>query len=131
MAISDEKYIAFTTFRRSGEPVSTPTWVVPVSDGRVGFWTAMGSGKTKRLKNDPRVTLQASDVRGRTKEGSAVVTGTAELVQSGRLFDEVHASVRRKYGVMTKVTKVLATLGPMRRNKLTYADTVVLVRLDA
>lgn len=131
MAISDEKYIAFTTFRRSGEAVSTPTWVVPVSDGRVGFWTAMGSGKTKRLKNDPRVTLQASDVRGRPKEGFPVVSGTAELVQSGRLFDEVHAKVHEKYGLMTKVTKTLASLGPMRRKKLTYADSVVLVRLDA
>ena len=130
MAISDEKYIAFTTFRRSGEAVSTPTWVVPVSDGRVGFWTAMGSGKTKRLKNDPRVTLQASDVRGRPKEGSPVVSGTAELVQSGRLFDEVKAQVREKYGVMTTVSKVLGAL-PMRRKNLTYADTVVLVRLDA
>jgi PPOX class probable F420-dependent enzyme len=130
MTISDEKYMAFTTFRRSGEAVSTPTWVVPVSDGRVGFWTAMGSGKTKRLKNDPRVTLQASDVRGRPKEGFPVVTGTAELVQSGRLFDEVHAKIREKYGVMTKISKVLGAL-PMRRKKLTYADTVVLVRLDA
>ena len=27
-------------------------------------------------------------------------------------------------------TKLLATLGPMRRNKLTYADTVVLVNLS-
>jgi uncharacterized protein len=130
MTISDEKYMAFTTFRRSGEAVSTPTWVVPVSDGRVGFWTAMGSGKTKRLKNDPRVTLQASDVRGRPKEGFPVVTGTAELVQSGRLFDEVHAKIREKYGVMTKISKALGAL-PMRRKKLTYADTVVLVRLDA
>jgi PPOX class probable F420-dependent enzyme len=130
MAISDEKYIAFTTFRRSGEAVSTPTWVVPVSDGRVGFWTAMGSGKTKRLKNDPRVTLQPSDVRGRPKEGAPVVSGTAELVQSGRLFDEVHARVREKYGVMTTVSKVLGAL-PMRRKHLSYADTVVLVRLDA
>ena len=110
MAISDEKYIAFTTFRRCGEPVSTPTWVVPVSDGRVGFWTAMGTGKTKRLKNDPRVTLQASDVRGRPKPGSPVVAGTAELVQSGRLFDEVQAQVREKYGVMTTVSRALGAL---------------------
>lgn len=131
MPISDEKYIAFTTFRRSGEPVSTPTWIVPVSDGRVGFWTAMGTGKTKRLGHDPRVTLQASDVRGRVEAGSPVVTGTAELVQSGRLFDEVQAKVREKYGLMTKVTKVLAGLGPLRRQGLTYADSVVLVRLDA
>jgi uncharacterized protein len=130
MAVSDEKYIAFTTFRRSGVPVSTPTWVVPVSDGRVGFWTAMGSGKTKRLRHDPRVTVQGSDVRGRPKPGSPVVAGTAEMVQSGRLFDEVQAKVRAKYGVMTTISRALGSLA-MRRKGLTYADTVVLIRLDA
>ena len=130
MTIGDEKYMAFTTFRRSGEAVSTPTWVVPVSDGRIGFWTAMGTGKTKRLRHDPRVTVQPCDVRGRPREGSPVVAGTAEMVQSGRLFDEVHAKVRAKYGLMTKVSKALGAL-PMRRRNLTYADTVVLVRLDA
>ena len=130
MALADEKYISFTTFRKSGQPVSTPVWVVPVSDGRIGFWTAMGNGKTKRLKNNPQVTVQPSDARGRVKEGTAVHSGTAEMVQSGRLFDEVHARVREKYGFMTKLTKVLAKVGGMNRKGLTYADTVVLVRLD-
>jgi uncharacterized protein len=130
MALADEKYISFTTFRKSGQPVSTPVWVVPVSDGRIGFWTAMGNGKTKRLKNNPQVTVQPSDVRGRVKEGTPVQSGTAEMVQSGRLFDEVQAKVREKYGFMTKLTKVLGKLGGMKRKGLTYADTVVLVRLD-
>jgi uncharacterized protein len=130
MTLADEKYISFTTFRKSGQPVSTPVWVVPVSDGRIGFWTAMGNGKTKRLRNDPRVTVQPSDARGRVKEGTPVHSGTAEMVQSGRLFDEVQARVREKYGVMTKLTRVLGRLGGMNRKGLTYADTVVLVRLD-
>jgi PPOX class probable F420-dependent enzyme len=129
MALADEKYISFTTFRKSGQPVSTPVWVVPVSDGRIGFWTAMGTGKTKRLKNNPQVTVQPSDARGRVKEGTPVQSGTAELVQSGRLFDEVQARVREKYGFMTKLTKVLSKVGGMNRKGLTYADTVVLVRL--
>jgi PPOX class probable F420-dependent enzyme len=130
MALADEKYISFTTFRKSGQPVSTPVWLVPVSDGRIGFWTAMGTGKTKRLKNNPQVTVQPSDARGRVKEGTPVQSGTAELVQSGRLFDEVQARVREKYGFMTKLTKVLSKVGGMNRKGLTYADTVVLVRLD-
>jgi hypothetical protein len=52
------------------------------------------------------------------------------MVQSGRLFDEVHGRVREKYGFMTKLTKLIATIGPLRRQGLAYADTVVLVRLD-
>ncbi|MGZ4466775.1 MAG: PPOX class F420-dependent oxidoreductase [Nocardioides sp.] len=130
MALTDEKYMAFTTHRRSGEPVTTPVWLVPVSDGRIGFWTAMGSGKTKRLKNDPRVEVQPSDVRGRVKPGTTPVPGTAEMVQSGPLFDEVHAAVKNKYGVMTSITKVMGRLMGQRRSGQSYADTVVLVRLD-
>lgn len=129
MGIADEKYMSFTTYRRSGDPVSTPVWVVPLMDGRVGFWTSMGSGKTKRLTRDPRVVLQGSDARGRVKDGTSPVDGTAELVQSGAAFDEVQAKIAHKYGFMTKVTKVLGKLGPQGRKGLTYGDTVVLIAL--
>jgi len=124
------KYMTFTTYRRTGEPVSSPVWVVPVSDGRVGFWTAMGTGKTKRLTHTPRVRVQPSDARGRVAPGSEALDGTAEMVRSGGFFDEVHARVREKYGVMTTVTRLLARVGPQGRKGLAYADTVVLVRLD-
>jgi len=129
VAIADEQFISFTTYRRSGEAVSTPVWVVPVSDGRIGFWTAMGTGKTKRLTHTPRVLVQPSDRRGKVTAGTVAVEGTAEMVRSGVLFDEVQGRVRAKYGFMTKVTKMLAKLGPQGRQGLTYADTVVLVRL--
>jgi PPOX class probable F420-dependent enzyme len=122
-------YMALTTYRRSGEPVTTPVWVVPVDDGRVGFWTAMGSGKTRRLAHTARVVVQPSDARGRPTVGSTPLEGTAEVVRSGARFEEVHATVREKYGVLTTVTRVLASLGPMRRKGLAYADAVVLVDL--
>lgn len=129
MGIAEQKYVSFTTYRMSGETVSTPTWVVGLADGRVGFWTSMGTGKTKRLRSDPRVILQGSDGRGRVKAGSSPAEGTAEMVQSGAAFDEVRAKIRDKYGFMTKVTKVLGKLGPQGRKGLTYGDTVVLIRL--
>lgn len=127
--LASGRFMAFTTYRRDGEAVTCPVWVVPASDGRVGFWTAMGSGKTKRLAHTARVIVQPSDARGRVVPGSTPLEGTAELVRSGGFFHEVHAKVREKYGVMTTVTRVLASLGPMRRKGLTYADTVVLVRV--
>ena len=128
--LADEKFIAFTTYRKTGEAVTTPVWLVPVSDGRIGFWTAMGTGKTKRIKNNPAVTVQPSSYNGKVKAGTTPVAGTAELVQSGPLFDEVQAAVRKKYGFQTHLTRVLATLVMLRKKGLTYADTVVLVRLD-
>jgi PPOX class probable F420-dependent enzyme len=130
MGIAEEKYIAFTTFRKTGEPVTSPVWVNPVSDGRIGFWTAMGTGKTKRLKNNPRVAVQPSDARGRVKAGTDAVEGTAELVQSGPLFDEVQRSGREKYGFMVSLSRNLGRLFGQRKAGQEYGDTVVLVRLD-
>ena len=56
--------------------MSSPVWVVPLEDGRVGFWTAMGSGKTKRLAHTPRVVVQHSDARGRVTAGSIPLEGS-------------------------------------------------------
>jgi uncharacterized protein len=53
MAISDEKYVCTTTYRKSGAAVSTPTWIVDLDGGRIGFWTSSKSGKFKRLHNSP------------------------------------------------------------------------------
>jgi len=131
MSIVDEKCMAFTTYRKNGEAVTTPVWVTQVSDGRLGFWTAMGSGKTKRLKNNPAVAVQPCSYTGKIKAGTAPVSGTAEMVPSGPFFDEVHKKVHEKYGFMTYLTRTMATLFVMRKAGLKYADTVVLVRLDA
>lgn len=126
--LAAEKYLAFTTFRRDGTPVSTPVWVVALDDGRVGFWTSSQSGKAKRLAHTPRVTLQPSDVRGRVTEGTAVVEATAELVGAGATYDEVVAKVRAKYGFMTKVTKFLNSLGHIGKD-FPYGDRAVLITL--
>ena len=85
MSLSDEKYLALTTFRRSGEGVVTPVWVAPLSDGRIGFWTADGSGKTKRMRHTSRVTVQASDGAGRTdtQDLSVTVAAAPQRIVSG------------------------------------------------
>jgi len=128
--ISSEKYIALTTYRKNGEGVVTPVWVNPVSDGRIGFWTSMGSGKTKRMKNNAQVTVQASDARGRVKKGSTPLTGTAEMIQGGPLFDEVQTKGKKKYGVMVNISRAMGQLFGQRKAGQSYADTVVLIRID-
>jgi hypothetical protein len=62
MAISDEKYVATTTFRKSGTPVPTPTWIIALDGGRVGFWTSSRSGKYKRLRAKYGVMVPMSKV---------------------------------------------------------------------
>jgi PPOX class probable F420-dependent enzyme len=128
--LAQEKCMALTTFRKSGEAVTTPVWVTAVSDGRVGFWTSLGTGKSKRITNNPAVTVQSCSFSGKLKPGTSPVGGTAELVQSGPLFDEVHKKVRGKYGFQSYLTQFVAGTFVLRRKGMKYADTVVLVRLD-
>ncbi len=129
MALADEKYMLFTTFRRDGTPVSTPVWVVRLGDSEVGFWTSSGSGKAKRLAHTERVTVQPCDARGRVKQGSAATDGTARLV-SGTELEQISERVRAKYGAMTKMTKVLGTIGGIvKRNRIPYGDRGVIITL--
>lgn len=125
--LGSEEFIAFTTFRRNGAPVSTPVWVVPLSDGRrIGFYTTMGTGKTRRLAHTSRVTVQPSGRRGTPKEGSTPVEAVAEMVQGDPDFDEVQRAVREKYGWQTKFFRLVGRLA-QRKKQMTYGDTVVLV----
>ena len=130
MTISSEKYVASTTYRKSGAAVTTPTWVVALDGGRVGFWTSSASGKYRRLRNDPRISLQPSDARGRVRAGSRPADGTAELVTSGADFDAIQRSVRAKYGVMVPVARFFNSLGHLGKGKFPYGDVGVVVTLS-
>jgi uncharacterized protein len=129
MAISDEKYVSSTTYRKSGTPVSTATWIVDLDEGRIAFWTSSKSGKYKRLRNNPKITLQPSDGRGRVKPGSTPVEGTAELATSGPKFDAVQSKVRAKYGFMVPMSRFFNTLGHIGKS-FPYGDVAVVVTLD-
>jgi PPOX class probable F420-dependent enzyme len=122
-----EKYMLLTTFRRDGTPVATPVWVVGLEDEQVGFWTSSASGKAKRLAHTTRVTVTPCDGRGRVKDNAVVLEAMARIV-AGREFDTIRQRVLAKYGVMTKVTKLLRTIaGIVRRKRLPYGDIGVIV----
>jgi PPOX class probable F420-dependent enzyme len=129
MALKDEKFVSSTTYRKSGAAVATATWIVPLDDGRVGFWTSSASGKYKRLCSNPKITLQPSDGRGRIKAGTAAIDGTAELITSGPVFDSLQGKVREKYGFMVQMSRVFNTLGHLGKGPYPYGDVAVAVKL--
>lgn len=100
MAITDETYVLLTTFRKNGDGVPTPVWIVALPDGRCGFTTEVGSGKVKRIRNNPKVTLQPCDMRGKVREGSEIVHATAEVLV-GADAHVVRDAIRAKHKVMT------------------------------
>ena len=66
--VGDPSYIALETFRKSGEGVVTPVWVV-AEGGKLYVWTVGDSGKVKRIRNNSRVRIAVSDARGTPKSG--------------------------------------------------------------
>jgi uncharacterized protein len=127
VALSDEKYILLTTFRRDGTPVATPVWVVGLDGDRVGFWTSSGSGKAKRLAHTEYVTVTPCDARGRVKADAGVLDATARLV-AGSELEEIRQRIVTKYGVMTKFTKLRdAIVGVLRGKRIPYGDRGVVI----
>ncbi len=130
MTLSDEKYVLLTTFRKNGSAVPTPVWVIGLDDGRFGFWTSSGSGKAKRLSQPAKVTVQPCNGRGRPKAGSVVSDAMAQLASPDELA-EIQRKVKAKYGFMTKLTKLLNTIGGIvKRKRIGYGDAGVVITLN-
>lgn len=99
--LGDEKYVQLTTFRKNGKAVPTPVWIVRVGD-ELRVWSERDAGKVKRIRNNGTVELTACDMRGRTTHGETV-TGKAYVLDDAA-SDEIRAAIKRKYGLVGKIT---------------------------
>ncbi len=95
-----EKYVLLTTFRRDGRAVPTPLWVVPDGAGPA-FWTPVGTGKVKRIRNSGRVTVAPCDARGNVR-GEAIEA----QARIGDATDRrrVGEGIKRKYGLIGRLS---------------------------
>ncbi len=92
-AISGQKYISLTTFRKTGAGVPTPVWFGE-DDEKLFIMTRSDMGKTKRIRNNAQVRVAPCTIRGK-------VTGQ-EFAASARILpaeDRARArqSIDRKY----------------------------------
>jgi hypothetical protein len=101
---------------------SSPLRAIPSA-----FATSSKSGKAKRLAHTSRVTVQASDVRGRVKPGAPDHEATAQLT-TGAEYPIIKEKLKAKYGVMVKITKFLGVVGGIiKRKPMPYADLGVVI----
>ncbi|ARJ06421.1 hypothetical protein GCM10010988_16650 [Cnuibacter physcomitrellae] len=92
-----ERYVALTTYRRSGVAVTTPVWIVADGDDLLVV-TGAQTGKAKRIRHTPRVTLRGSTVRGRVNERMDSTEGHAEIVTDEAGMAAAERAFREKYG---------------------------------
>src|SRR5579864_9012112 len=91
--IHGQKYISLTTFRKSGVGVTTPVWFGE-EDGKLYVMTRGDMGKSKRIRNNPKVRIAPCTIRGKA-------TGPEFPATARFLSREDHARARqtinRKY----------------------------------
>ena len=96
--LASAKYISLTTFRKDGSAVATPVWLARDEDSLVVV-TDPGSGKVKRLRNNPSVLVSPCDMRGRVKPGAPSFPGTVTF-QDAAATQRTLEVIGRKYGLM-------------------------------
>lgn len=85
------KYIDLVTFRKTGVGVHTPVWFAE-EDGRLYIFTNPRAGKVKRIRNNPRVELAPSTMRGKAR--GPYVAARAHIAPDQNAGRE---AIRRKY----------------------------------
>lgn len=111
--LARSQYVLLTTFTKDGRPKPTPVWAAAEGD-RLLVITRETSWKVKRIRNTPRVTLAACDMRGNPK-GEAV-EGTAAVLDKSQT-PVVYDAIGRRYGLVGKAFNLFSKLrGGMQNN---------------
>ena len=97
-SLAASTYVALTTFRGDGSPVSTAVWVARDGDALVVI-TGPTSGKVRRIRANPAVTVAPCDIRGRVK-GEALA-GKA-VVQDAEGTARTRDRIVRRYGLLAR-----------------------------
>jgi PPOX class probable F420-dependent enzyme len=96
------KYAVLVTFRRNGEAVPSPVWYSIDERGRAYLKTRPDAGKVKRLRNDSRAVIAASDMRGRPL-GSAIRSAGRVLPSEDCAYAE--ETLAAAYGAGRKISE--------------------------
>ena len=97
-----EQCIALTTFRKTGQAVTTPVWFAQ-SLGTIYAGTRADAGKLKRLRRSRRVTLVPCTYSG--KVTGAVIAGNARILTEPQECTAASTALAKKYGFMLPLTR--------------------------
>ena len=113
------KYLSITSYRRDGSGVSTPVWFA-AEDERLLVMTDSKSGKVKRIRRNPYVTIAPCSGRGKPK--AKPMLAHAELLPASEV-ERAKRLIRRKYRFdllfVGPICAIQAPFHPERRHEVT------------
>ncbi|MGH3644457.1 MAG: PPOX class F420-dependent oxidoreductase [Mycobacterium sp.] len=104
--VAKARYILLTTFTKDGRPKPTAVWAAPDGD-RLLVHTQEDAWKVKRIRNTPRVTVAACDIRGRPK--GEPVEAVAKVLDKAEAAD-VQRAITKRYGLFGRLFDVYLKL---------------------
>ena len=115
-ALADERFVSLTTFRKSGEAVSTPVWIARDGDALI-VTTPDGTGKVKRLRNNSSVELRPCDRMGKVADDAPRVAGVAEIVDTDSARETQGHIFLSKYRLEYRIFMLIERLGKKGQKK--------------
>jgi uncharacterized protein len=116
---AQQKYLNLETYRNTGRPVATPVWFAE-AHGTFYIYSLAHAGKVKRIRQNPKVRIVPSDVRGRPK-GEWVDAQARILDEQGAARG--HQLLNQKYGWMKRIGDAVSRL--RRRQRVVMAIDIV------
>ena len=102
---SGHQYINLETYRKNGQPVTTPVWFT-IDDNKIFVVTRNKTGKIKRLQNNSKVRIVPSGIRGQPKgewlNGKAVFAAQEELDQALKRRNKKYGFKARLSGLFSR-----------------------------
>lgn len=113
-APSEPRYVALTTYRRDGRPVTTPVWAASL-EGKLYVITDGSTGKARRIRATGRVRFAPCSARGRVLGDWQ--DGVGQIVQDRERRDTAYAALRKKYGWQLSLATLISRLRGSHRDR--------------
>lgn len=116
---ASQNYLNLESYRKTGTPVTTPMWFTE-DNGTLYVYSLANAGKVKRIRNNAKVRVVPSDLRGKPK--GEWIEAKAQILDE-RGAELANKLLNKKYGWMKRIGDLFSRL--RKREKVVIAIEVV------
>lgn len=129
-SLSSAPYVNLTTFRKNSAAVPTPVWFALYEpSGTIYVETGATSGKVKRIRHTPRITLAQCTARG--KVIGEVLEGEARLVTETEEIFVAKGALHHKYGFKRQAFYFVMNLFQIARKSQNEQHAYIAIDLES
>ena len=114
--ILDSRTINLTTYKKSGDVVHTPVWVV--TDGTLGYIrTSKSAGKIKRIKNNHKAIIASCTSSGKIT-GDKIEIKAEVMELSHTDYEIIDKKFRTKYNLLYIALRLFRRMEPYGKSEI-------------